>query len=67
MYFLFRDQYRNAPFTTYYVTVGYMIKEIHRCLLLLLGSEPSAIVITQVIKVISVNLELSDEHIGNVE
>ena len=53
--FSFRDQYRNAPFTTFYVTVGNMIKEIHRCLLLLLGSEPSAIVITQVIKVIFAN------------
>lgn len=47
-------QYPNAPFTTFYVTVGYMIKEIHRCLLQVLGSEPSAIVIIQIIKCLSV-------------
>ena len=45
------DQYRNAPFTPFSVTLGYMIKEIHRCLLLALVAENSPLATTQIIKV----------------
>ena len=45
------DQYRTAPFTPFSVTLGHMIKEIHRCLLLALVAENSPRAITQIIKV----------------
>ena len=49
--FLRSEQYKNAPFTPFSVTLGFMIKEIHRCLLLALASEVSPLAITQIIKV----------------
>ena len=45
------EQYRSAPFTPFSVTLGYMIKEIHRCLMLALTTEQSPITTTQIIKV----------------
>ena len=45
------EAYQNAPFTTFSVTLGHMIKEVHRCLLLALASENSPLAITQIIKV----------------
>ena len=54
-YHCYRDQYRSAPFTPFSVTLGYMIKEIHRCLLLLLASESSPMVVTQILKVCSLH------------
>ena len=53
------EQYRNAPFTPFSVTLGYMIKEIHRCLMLALTTEQSPIATTQVIKVYSQQLYFS--------
>ncbi|KAI0231144.1 HEAT repeat-containing protein 6 [Lamellibrachia satsuma] len=44
------EQYRTAPFTPFSVTLGHMIKEIHRCLLLALVAENSPRAITQIIK-----------------
>jgi len=44
------DQYRVAAFTPLSVVVGRMVRAVHRCLLSVLSSESSAIVITQVLK-----------------
>ena len=38
-------------FTPFSVTLGYMIREIHRCLLLALVAENSPLTTTQIIKV----------------
>ena len=45
------DQYRSAPFTPFSVTLGHMIKEVHRCLLLALVAENSPRAVTQIVKV----------------
>jgi len=46
----FSDQYRLTSFTPLSVVVGRMVRAVHRCLLTVLTSESSAIVITQVLK-----------------
>ena len=46
----FSDQYRLTSFTPLSVVVGRMVHAVHRCLLTVLTSESSAIVITQVLK-----------------
>jgi len=48
--FCFSDQYRLTSFTSLSVVVGRMVRAVHRCLLMVLSSESSAIVITQVLK-----------------
>ena len=48
---VYSDQYRSAPFTPFSVTLGHMIKEVHRCLLLALVAENSPRAVTQIVKV----------------
>ncbi|XP_064619703.1 HEAT repeat-containing protein 6-like isoform X2 [Lineus longissimus] len=43
------DQHKTA-FTPFSVTLGFMIKEIHRCLLLALSAENASLTLTQLIK-----------------
>ena len=50
MYFKNRDV-QSVAFTPFSVTQGYMIREIHRCLLLALVAENSPLATTQIIKV----------------
>ena len=42
---------QSVAFTPFSVTLGYMIREIHRCLLLALVAENSPLATTQIIKV----------------
>lgn len=44
------EQYRAAPFTSFSVVVGHMVKEMHRRLLLFLGSDISPFVMTHTLK-----------------
>jgi len=48
--FNFSDQYRLSAFTSLSIVVGRMVRAVHRCLLTVLSSESSAVVITQVLK-----------------
>lgn len=62
----------SQPFTSYSVTVGCVVRELHRGLLLALTAEPNSTTLTQIIKALALLVanspyhQLSEGYIGRV-